>query len=260
MPKRNIIFWIIYVGLAATSLLFVQKTINDYLEEKTDYHKSYSPTTMKDFPTLTICLKHRVNLKYGTDFSVGLYQNYSEPDDKFTYVPLKEGENEVSNFDGITHNLDLKNLVVKQWYAWADLCTKCVKLTRKPSPLDVGIDHKHMYIHLKVEFMSVAAPLESSLYVTSEANAYGATYEEWYDGQVVEYMLKSLTLHRISMRVEEIHRIQGLCQDQSYYECLASKFVEDKSCKGLKCLPYTLPTSADSNGLEHCTNKSEEQK
>ena len=81
MPRRNIIFRIIYIGLAATSFLFVQKTMNEYLAGKTDYHKSYLPTTMKDFPTITLCFKHKGNLNYGKDFSIGLYQNYSDDKD-----------------------------------------------------------------------------------------------------------------------------------------------------------------------------------
>ena len=56
----------------------------------------------------------------------------------------------------------------------------------------------------------------------------------------------------INMRVEEIQHIKELCQDQSYYECVASKFGVDTSCKDVKCLPYTLPTNSILEDLEYC--------
>ena len=61
------------------------------------------------------------------------------------------------------------------------------------------------------------------------------------------------------MRVEEIHRLPELCQDQSYYECVASEFAQNVSCKGLKCLPYTLPSSKILQGLEYCNYTTGEQ-
>ena len=255
MKIMKIIFCIIYICLTATSFLFVQKTIREHMAGKTDYHKSYLPTTMKDFPTLTICFKHKVILKYGIDFTIGLKYNYSWPDKQYSYVPLKSGENVITNSDGITHNLILDDLVVKQWYKWAHLHTKCIKVSRKPSKLDK--DLLDMLL-MKVDFISEAAPLKSTLYVTSEANAYGAVYEKWLDGRVQEYTLKNDSFHTINLRVEEIRRVQDLCQDQSYYECVASKFGLDKSYKRVKCLPYTLPTNVNLNGLEYCNDKNGE--
>ena len=264
MPRRNMIFRIIYIGLAATSFLFVQKTMNEYLAGKTDYHKSYLPTTMKDFPTITLCFKHKGNLNYGKDFSIGLYQNYSDDKDfsdgKIIYAQLKEGENEVTNSYGITHNLVVDNLVVEQSYTWAGFNTKCIKVSRKSGELDIGMEELDMYLLLSVEFFSIPAPLESALYVTSEANAFGAIYEKWYEGRVEEYTLKNLTLHQINIRVEEIRRLPELCQDhQSYYECVASEFAQDVSCKDLKCLPYTLPSSKILQGLEYCNYTTAEE-
>ena len=115
-----------------------------------------------------------------------------------------------------------------------------------------------MLLLMKVDFISEAAPLKSTLYVTSEANAYGAVYGKWLDGRVQEYTLKNHSFDTINVRVEEIHRIQDLCQAHSYYECVASQFGQDKSYKSVKCLPYTLPTTVNLNGLEYCNDKNEE--
>ena len=64
MPMlRSMIFWILYLALAATSFLFVQETIDEYLSGKTDYHHSQVPITTQDIPTITTCFEHKDDLK-----------------------------------------------------------------------------------------------------------------------------------------------------------------------------------------------------
>ena len=60
---KRAIFWLLQVGLAATSLLFVQETIKDYLERKTEFHQSKLPVTIRDLPTYTLCVE-----TLGTDY------------------------------------------------------------------------------------------------------------------------------------------------------------------------------------------------
>ena len=113
MPMlRSIIFWILYLALAATSFLFVQETIDEYLTGKTDYHHSQIPITTQDIPTITTCFEHKDDLKYGTHFNVGLWFNSSGRSN--TFMPLAEGKNHLTNSDNITHQLVLKNLVVNR--------------------------------------------------------------------------------------------------------------------------------------------------
>ena len=55
--KRGL-FWLLYIGLSATSILFVQETITDYKEAKTGYHSRSQFMTIKDIPSLTFCFEH----------------------------------------------------------------------------------------------------------------------------------------------------------------------------------------------------------
>ena len=113
MPMlKSMIFWILYLALAATSFLFVQETIDEYLTGKTDYHHSQIPITTQDIPTITTCFEHKDDLKYGTHFNVGLWFNSSLRSN--TFKPLAEGKNLLTNSDNITHQLVLKNLVVNR--------------------------------------------------------------------------------------------------------------------------------------------------
>ena len=103
-----------------------------------------------------------------------------------------------------------------------------------------------------VTFSRTASPKQSILYITSEENAYGVTTEKWYNGKVVPYMLKNQTIHYLNLRVDEFNQLQDLCQKQSYYQCLASKFVEDLACSCIICSPIDLPTSKKFNDIDSC--------
>ena len=107
---KSFIFWLTYAGFAATSFLFVQQTLKDYVEEKTSFQESISVITASDYPTLTICFDSHKNqdMVYGKHFEVK-YQW----DKKITNgIKLREGENEFTDRDGITHQLKLKKMIV----------------------------------------------------------------------------------------------------------------------------------------------------
>ena len=49
------IYWILYLGLAGASFLFVQETLRVFLNKKTDFHIDSAKMTARDIPTFTIC-------------------------------------------------------------------------------------------------------------------------------------------------------------------------------------------------------------
>ena len=50
---KDIIFWLIYLGLAGTSVLFVHQTLLDFWNSKTFFVTSTTPLGSLDIPTLT---------------------------------------------------------------------------------------------------------------------------------------------------------------------------------------------------------------
>ena len=61
---KDIIFWLIYLGLAGTSVLFVHQTLLDFWNSKTFFVTSTTPLGSLDIPTLTICFKKQWSLTY----------------------------------------------------------------------------------------------------------------------------------------------------------------------------------------------------
>ena len=49
--------WLIWLGLLVTASLFVKKSIEDFINCGTTYSESHELISLKDLPTLTLCLE-----------------------------------------------------------------------------------------------------------------------------------------------------------------------------------------------------------
>ena len=121
--------------------------------------------------------------------------------------------------------------------------TKCLKI----SPIDYLKSCR-----AKLKFVDVIAPQEANIYFTSEENAYGATMQLWYNGEVVPYTLQKDIMHYINVKTKEFHHLENLCQPQSFYQCLASKFSRTTTCSSDICSPFTLPTDTRFEDVRIC--------
>ena len=92
-----------------------------------------------------------------------------------------------------------------------------------------------------IKFLTVHAPKEALLFLTSEENSYGATLGQWFDGKVDPFILENTTEHFLTFELQEYQHLQDQCQEQSYYQCIAPKLVENTKCEGKNCTWYTLP-------------------
>ena len=73
--SKTVLEAILYLGLLIGGLVFVSKDIKDYLSGTTNYSISKEPLTLKDLPTLTVCLSVRhqhEKIIYGPDFSIDI--------------------------------------------------------------------------------------------------------------------------------------------------------------------------------------------
>ena len=71
---RNFFEVLIYIGLLIGGLLFSLRSVQDYLAGNTSYSLSKEDISLKDLPTLSICLEFYDNeqgwLTYGADFNM----------------------------------------------------------------------------------------------------------------------------------------------------------------------------------------------
>ena len=83
------------------------------------------------------------------------------------------------------------------------------------------------------------------VYFTTEANAYGAVAQRWFDGVVTRLQL--MKEKHVHVYLDDIHKHNYLsqqCSDRSFYQCLASNLANAKHCEsyGGLCNAVSLPS------------------
>ena len=79
-----------------------------------------------------------------------------------------------------------------------------------------------------------------------QRNNTGSRHIQWhpFDGKAKRLYLKHTYLIKVT-EVTEYHHIESTCSKESYYECLAKRFLQyegESNCTALqKCSPFTLP-------------------
>ena len=248
------IYWLLYFGLAGGGFLFLQETLQEFLNEKTDFHTDTAALmTARDIPTLSICFDDvPQKMENKIEICIGMYTvKNSTIHEKNCMV---EGENNITDVSGMTHYLKLESLKVLQHKQLFK--RKCVKVSPLEKELESELISKNRY-RFGV-FINKPIVSHARLYVTSEENAYGVTLEKWFDGKVEPYILKNQTYHRLAIELNEIHRLSPHCEKQSYYECVAKKMDEDSTCPSLFCLPFTLPLITRNQDYQHCNSTDSE--
>ena len=249
---KKVLFWLIYLGLAGVSFLFVQQTLKQYSEGVTYFQDTNSLMGVKDVPTLTICMESKESLEFGKHFTV-----------ENSNLKLTKGKNEPKSDKGISHDLFLKTMKVYQH----DEETKRRCITISPMT-ENGLEHPNLRPYMQaydLEILfnesaiidSVNLPEKANLYVTSEENAYGATFQKWYEGKVEQYVLKYKHEYHINLEVKEIRHHPDRCHDQPFYMCLANKISKDTTCSDSQCTTITLPTNTTFIDFDECKTQEE---
>ena len=193
-------FWLLYIGLAGLSFLFVSETLKEYVEKKTTYHTSISPITQDDIPTLTICFNHQepIEPQNGKHFSITSHipKNASE----YIFTKLVEGENYVTILEtNQTYRLILRSLKVRQ--NQRGIRRKCIKIT----PLNTQFKSFDFHIHS----FNKSKPEKAHIYITSEENAYGVIFQRWFNGRVLPYILLNGTFHQVLTSIYQLNNSFG---------------------------------------------------
>ena len=93
-------------------------------------------------------------------------------------------------------------------------------------------------------------PISLAVWVTSEENSYGLAEERWFDGITINPSLllfinpnKTSCYGRLNIHeVTEYKNIESICSEDSYYQCLAKRFVNEDLSKHSITLGTTIAT------------------
>ena len=218
--KRQILL-LIYATLFIGGIIFSRNTVEQYLESKTNYVKTKGLIMTYDLPTITVCYdKSKKSIINGTL--------------KFTAKKV---------FD---LNIQQIEILAMSSFVTAITCKK-ISLVKKE-------DEDHKPLLLSISWLSLnmiskgGGKVEYTIFMTSEKNAYGSSFERWYDGKV--YPLKFVSGYTYGTRITDVTETNfiGQCSHESYYETLAKEFTayftrHNTTCEFKDmCLPVTLPS------------------
>ena len=262
---------LLHLTLLAISLVFVERSIKDYLSNVTSYSVSREHISLADLPTLTMCLQFddtHEKFVYGKDFVI----DFKLSERKENSVALTLNKSLETIFSVVLHLSELRQArLVEQEHETNSFSNmwQCYKL----SPTWNGreeLDFANFSAKVGFTFSNASdIPDSIDVWVTSEQNSYGIVQENWFDGKVE---FPSVTLYPRGyinkvmkiVEVTEYQNIESLCSHDSYFECLAKRFVkldsqstELSNCQSYKiCSPFSLPFGKE-DMIPLCQNNNE---
>ena len=232
--KIIVLEYVAYITFLIVSFVFVKSIIQEYLQGSTYFSQYKESVSKDDLPTATVCILANKKLIYEQDFWVRTVtpwndSNWSDPNT--TLITLKKGLNEYE-FQGKRQTF-LKVLKVQQ---------NAGAFSRTCFSMHLGLKgeltwHDHSMFSLLFNVLTFSKNIlegdvqQVRLYLTTKKNSFGAVFSRWFEGEVEALPLtkggyQSLQVYKII----KYEHLKGTCQDISFYECLASKLVENEKC------------------------------
>ena len=252
---RQILEWGIYFGLMIYCYFVVSNSLDEYMEGRTSFRTHLEPLTYADQPTFTVCFDHiQTNgLVYGEDFYIAVILEEADTS-LFLEIQTGDGYQEHGNS---THRYSLQLLTTgNDCFKISQVSAHSHDSTSAYLPSDElkadapeNYDLSKFSVFIFMFFDKTRAPKEATLYVTSEANAYGAVFGNggaFNEGVVNPITLKKGVLFKIEVvEVKLFEFIEETCVKESHYQCLAAKLNQTQTCSqyGPPCSLLSLPTS-----------------
>ena len=210
---------ILYLSLLVCAIIFVLQTVNDYMKGSTSYLVTQEKLTPIDVPTLTFCF-----LEWNEgDFSAKV----SDREGGFT-ATLELDKHIPIPGHGI--DMHLSELRTTQYYTHG---TRCYKLTPKVNGEPTSVFDTQFQLVYTIQFNDdddQNFPEYANVFITSEDNAYGTILLRWFDGILSSVSLRNSSFlyyvqHISIVEINEYINMDAICSEDSYYECLAKRFV-----------------------------------
>ena len=243
------------------SYFFARSSFSEYIERNTGFHFSTRPFTVKDMPTLTICVKANETIDYNKYLVVEARLPFTK-----SVAKLQYGRNQIN---GQVINMKKLNIFPSETLSALHPC--CVsmntKFTEEFYKKAVGLhklrDQFFFYIFFKIHLSN---PTERSqnqsadlsrgeLYLTSEENSLGAIIYHWYDGNADSFTLHVGQFYDLLVtKAKQYQYLKGACSNESFFQCVASNLATSKICNvtGVPYAPYSLPGKDFLNEFPMC--------
>ena len=259
----KIIQWILFIALISASGWFASGVLQHFFSRKTSF--SQHVEEVSDYPVISIILWHpKVN---PCDVKIK-YKASGMADHQY----LEVGENHLHNKKKYnkTEKVLLQSLENGTKYDYVRVAYRILHLTPilKKNMVKVEIQMEY-YIENKT--ISKWWSNQVSFLITSLKNSPGSYLWKWKDGKQLQIAMNKNNHLQYSIQPQIIKYLQenGKCEEQPYYECIASQLDAMKSIEcSNKCIPnifsnlgknYSTPFCQNDTDNEQCAFKIIEQ-
>ena len=256
-PKLfKILEWILFVGFIIASGCFVSGVLENFFSRKTSFSQHKEKVT--EYPVLNIGNQQWSTTKVSlSDFRI-IYKASGMPN----FRSLEIGDNHLHNR---VYNKTEKVILERLDTLQKSLSFRIIHET----PI---LDEDRPMVETIIEYNGENQNITSkwrvvSFFITSRSNSPGLSFNKWKDGKPLEitinenHMVKYGLQPQITKYLKEI----GKCQEESYYECIASQLdvMEFNKCPK-KCIPnafsnlgrnYSTPFCLNDTKNDYCAKK-----
>ena len=222
--QRAILQVLFYFVFGIFALMFLEQTIQEFLQKRTSYSVKYEPTTLQDLPTVLVCVGYRTNgsdnLIYSKDISIDvrIFGKQSE-------------ENWTLSLDGIVKTSQGLQIELRDFWQTRFLSQHCYKISSKWNQ-NTDVDIKNFRMQLMTKYLNQSIFVgHNNIFISSEENIYGVSWYQFYDGKFKRIENEGGRLVGGKCRVlyisgvTEYRNLEDFCSQDSFYLCLARRFA-----------------------------------
>ena len=224
MSPSVLVEYLTYIILFIGGIWFTTDIIKTFNSARSSFIETKIAIAPNDMPSLSFCF---TNI-YGEDANVWVgLDDENGSSDQLRLNATTEIGNQQFNLEKIWTD-------TSQGARQNDMVLDCYKVSSVPLT-----DDKRLF---EVDVIASSSNMTGGMAcLTSEANAYGLGYMRWYDGKVDFLRLNgpfsiSCSHTFVVTEVNEYHYDPSGCSEESYYECLGSRFArEDLTTHSIWC-------------------------
>ena len=256
-PKLfKILEWILFVGFIIVSGYFVSGVLENFFSRKTSFSQHKEKVT--EYPVLNIDLSQRTSKVNVSDVRI-IYRASGMPN----LTCLEIGDNYLHNKD--EYNKTEKVILERHDTFYNSLGFRIIHetpvLDKDRAMVETIIAHNGESQNITSEWIIV------HFFITSRSNSPGLSFNKWKDGKPLEVTINKnhIVKYGLQPQITKHLKEMGECQEESYYECIASQLdaMEFNKCPN-KCIPnafsnlgrnYSTPFCLNDTKNDYCAKK-----
>ena len=235
--------WILFLGFTILAGWFASGVLEQFFSHKTSFSQYEKEIT--NYPVISIILYNRPALEVNLTNVIFIYHAYGTEKNQ----TLEIGENYFNN--DLTQKVILESLEASN----GNKAFRIIDTT----PIQHGKNSQVQILRMYTKFEEKSSPLSDLVffYLTSLENSPGFAFRKWKDGKPLQITINKNNIvgYNVQPQLTKYLKQTGKCQEESYYECMASQFDENEFDKcPKKCIPNVFSNLGKNYSAPFCQN------